>query len=233
MVDQHEASRRRRIVAQGLKPHVSAATLQAAVKLCDKEFQGDGVFSVQRFLDRLAQLDTDVSAHKGVLFKSLINLRQVDPTQLGPDPLEGNGVRPPSTREMTISAMASANGKAAVAAGWSRMFQMLLKTYIGLLRNQDESRLASLATSLTESLDELKLSASSVLGLRSWIGSKFGTILNAVPMNIDEMQRLLHAIYVWCCEEFGPVASDRMMGRALKECESLPEAAHYPPQTFM
>jgi hypothetical protein len=107
-----------------------------------------------------------------------------------------------------------------------------MKQLVGQIRSQAENRLSNLVMHLTAELPGLKLSLNATRDVRIWVGGRFADNLHAETMNLTEMQAFLHSIYIWCCEEFGPVNCDRLFGRVLKEIENHPDAVNHPPQAF-
>jgi hypothetical protein len=49
----------------------------------------------------------------------------------------------------------------------------------------------------------------------------------------DKLHAGLHAMYVWACEEVGPVLADKLFARAVKAVEVQAGAAQYPPQALL
>lgn len=52
-------------------------------------------------------------------------------------------------------------------------------------------------------------------------------------MSSSEYPAIAHLLYVAACEALGPVAADRLLSRAVKQAEALPEAASFPPQRLL
>lgn len=52
-------------------------------------------------------------------------------------------------------------------------------------------------------------------------------------MASSEYPAVAHLLYVATCEALGPVAADRLLSRAVRQAEALPEAASFPPQRLL
>ncbi len=49
----------------------------------------------------------------------------------------------------------------------------------------------------------------------------------------SQMSTVINGLYVWTCEELGPVAADPLFGSAVRSTEEMPEAANFSPRQFL
>lgn len=48
-----------------------------------------------------------------------------------------------------------------------------------------------------------------------------------------QLSEFVHEIYIWCCEEVGPVDTDKMFGAATRAAEELPESGRFSPRQLL
>ncbi len=239
MLDPLEASRRRRIVYHGLRGRLTDPEVAAAVRLCDREFTAEPVFSVQKFVARLAQV-VGPARNTGELFASLTRLRMVANTDaIGPDPSAGEardaGHARQDTGRGTRDTGSNGNGHgrpvAASSEGWPEVFAAVVEEVArGLTRVNPRVADAAFAF-LGERLPRLKLTPGGQAEVAAWAANRTAafTARTAKP----DMHAVIHALYVWTCQEVGPIDADKLFARAVREADRVPSAAQCPPQGLL
>jgi hypothetical protein len=228
MTTAHDLTHRRRIVAHGLRGLLPDATVRRAARLCDDEFGRDPSFSVVKFLGLLSATDAAAAAARAALFASLQRARLLPPDQLAPDPLgdapAGLAATPPPA---PLPRPVAAGG----GAGWYGVFNALLDGLTTALARIDPALPGRARAHLGAAVGGLGLAAPAAREAAAWVTT--GQPAFGPPVTRREMHQVAHALYTWACEEFGPVATDRLFAAAVKSAEAHPAAGTCPPQALL
>lgn len=228
-VDREEQLRRQRIVTHCLRPHLSATELTAALDIWEKDYSHKRDFAWGQYLtvvdvnlDDERKLAIRMLFH-GAMFKSLQDFGE-EPPEPFPDKSIG-------AKDMTV-ATSSSEKLAAALAGFNAIIGGVVEQ-VG--RQKDGGTVGRLRNSLKVKLPSLPLAAQNTRQILEWcdtwdhgrpVPCKTGIV-------ISEMSTIIHSVYTWACEEYGPVMTDRLFGQALREAENIPEANTFAPRKLL
>ncbi|VTT97773.1 Uncharacterized protein OS=Candidatus Entotheonella sp. TSY1 GN=ETSY1_39595 PE=4 SV=1 [Gemmataceae bacterium] len=234
MTPQQEASRRRRIVYHAARNRLPDEMVSAAVKLCDREFQALPVFSVQKFISRLTEA-VGPPPKPGELFTAMNRLRVVaDLDAIGPDPVGGAA---PATTAPPAPEPAPRFRPAAPASGsgridsWAAAFTALMNGVLGELRHLGPDLPDAARAGVALRVQKADLGPQGYAELNAWADGQVAAFTDR--LSTKDMHAGLHELYLWVCEELGPVECDRVFGAVLREVSALPGAAQFPPRSLM
>jgi len=252
-LQQNEASRRRRLVYHGIRPHLGEETARKAVELCESEFPPSEPFSVRRLLEKAGTTNPEVPKRFGELFTALITLQTKDGDDIGPDPGSpasaapapnpvrptGSIARPPAVipRPAPVSTPAQPRAMPAIAtpkpalSGWGVVFSKLVEQIDTQLIALSPANSGKLRSFLRDAVPKVSLSSVAREEMLRWCGNPKHLV--GPGLTPDEMHKLLHQMYLWTLEAVGPVDADKLFGRAIRECERLPEATLFPPRSLL
>ena len=157
------------------------------------------------------------------MFKSLQDLGEEPPDPF-PDKLIG-------AKDMAVATSSSEKIPAALA-GFNAIIGGLVEQ-VG--RQKDEGTVGRLRNSLKVRLPSLRLGAQNTRQILEWCDSwdHGRPVPCKTGIGISEMSTIIHSIYTWACEEYGPVLTDRLFGQALREAENIPEAHTFAPRKLL
>ncbi|MCE9563670.1 MAG: hypothetical protein K8U57_16640 [Planctomycetes bacterium] len=234
MVTPQEASRRRRIVYHASRTRLPDDMVNAAVKLCDREFQAIPVFSVQKFLTRLTET-VGPPPKPGELFAAMNRLRVLaDLDEIGPDPAAPAPTRGGAEALVTAPTRARTTQAPAPEAridSWASAFGALLAGLLAELRRLGPDLPAAARAGVAMRLQKVDLDPGSYAELNAWADEKSNTFTSRITP--ADMHTALHAAYVWVCEELGPVETDRLFGAVIRDVSQFPGAVQFPPRNLM
>ncbi len=208
--------------------------VNAAVKLCDREFQAIPVFSVQKFLSRLTET-VGAPPKPGELFAAMNRLRVLaDLDAIGPDP-----VAPlPAKVQQEYAAAVPARGMTTQALApdaridsWASAFTAFLAGLLSELRRLGPDLPAAARAGVAMRLQKVDLGPGGYAELNAWADDKSDVFTNRITS--ADMHTGLHAFYIWVCEELGPVETDRLFGAVIRDVSQLPGAAQFPPRNLL
>jgi|GEM_PF-6065881 len=241
-LQQNEASRRRRLVYHGIRPHLGEKTARKAVALCESEFPPSEPFSVRRLLEKVGTVDPEVPKRFGELFTALITLQTKDGDAIGPDPgspatpassparPSGSVARPAAVAPRPAAAPVTAVARPAMT-GWAVVFSKLVGEVDGQLIALSPVNAGRLRAFVQAAIPKVGLSTSARDEMVRWCGNLRHVV--GPGLTADEMHKILHQMYLWTLDAIGPVDADRLFGRAIRESERLPEAALFPPRSLL
>ncbi|WP_439630695.1 hypothetical protein [Gemmata sp.] len=235
MTTQQEASRRRRIVYHAARNRLPDDMVSAAVRLCDREFQALPVFSVQKFISRLTEA-VGPPPKPGELFTAMNRLRVVtDLDAIGPDPVGGAAPGAPQQPAHEPAAPPRFRPAAPAASGridsWAAAFTAFMNGIVGELRHLGPDLPAAARAGVALRLQKADLGPNGYAELNAWADGQAAAFTDR--LSIKDMHAGLHELYLWACEELGPVETDRVFGAVLREVSQLPGAAQFPPRSLM
>jgi len=113
--------------------------------------------------------------------------------------------------------------------GWAETFNRLLNALIASLNQIAPAAAARALECLNHGLPGLK--PTTLMHLDEFV--RYGTANFTNETNKTEMQAIFHSIYLWLCEEYGPVTADRLCQRAIRTTESEANSLNYPPRALL
>ncbi|MBA4191897.1 MAG: hypothetical protein C0467_28290 [Planctomycetaceae bacterium] len=235
MVTPQEASRRRRIVYHASRSRLPDEMVNAAVKLCDREFQAIPVFSIQKFLTRLTEA-VGTPPKPGELFAAMNRLRVItDLDEIGPDPV---GPLPVAKVQTAVAEPSPTRGRPSEPPSrdsridsWPASFTALLSGLLAELQHLGPDMPAAARAGFALQLQKVDLSPAGYAELNSWADEKLCTFTNRITS--ADMHAGVHALYVWSCEELGPIETDRLFSAVIRDVSQYPGAAQFPPRNLL
>lgn len=202
---------RREVVARALEEFLEAPQSEQAIALYDVEFADQKSLSVTAFVGRL-----DDSISLGAARKKLYLHLSKATRDLGSS---GSGA----------SASDSAS-EGSSAAG--TVFAFLMRELVSAWKSRDASSIQGLSKHVNDELATLGMSGSAERQARRWAASLETESIGDSGSD-DDMRRLLQSVYVWSCEWFGPVDTDRIVAEAVRSAERVPAASQFSPRKFL
>lgn len=149
--------------------------------------------------------------------------------------LAGNGAGAPRSAGLGRSAaatpaalMRAAPARAASAVVFSRVVGQIVEE----LRRRSGA-LAEFTEALIDTADSTDLPNNLRDALVTWVQSHFSEDACPDEFPVGGLRQCLNAIYIAMCEVLGPVATDRVLSKAIHAAEELPEAASFAPKQLL
>ena len=104
-----------------------------------------------------------------------------------------------------------------------------------MLRLKEKVSIIDLHDDLESELRGLKLSSNALIEIELWRSS----LMKAMPeetvivIELPDIKLFIHYIYIWTCEEAGPMFADQIFTEAIRVAEMLPESGKCHPKSFL
>ncbi|MGL6074979.1 MAG: hypothetical protein ACRC8S_12535 [Fimbriiglobus sp.] len=214
MPSEMELSLRRRMVYHGIRSFLPDQTARWAVKILDAEFQNENTFSVVSFLNRLTELDRKLRDEQSQLHRAITTYFGQAADAIGPDPIAAvnplTETPPPTTNAVS---------------GWHSVFNVFINHLVSSTRQIKPKAIEEMLKSLGKAKIS-GLSASTAADLT--IFSQTCRPNFRVSATRQELHCIFHSVYLFYCEEFGPVLTDKFVQRAIRGTQHLPESLQFP-----
>ena len=107
----------------------------------------------------------------------------------------------------------------------------MLRSLIAQAVREDLNCEKEIKEAIAESVSNLGVNAATLGTFRQWLDQS-SEILDS-GLGESDMQNVVHGLYIFLCEYFGPVTCDQMVARSMREVRQLPQAPHYPPNNLL
>lgn len=209
-------SYRRRGIYYGLCALLPKKTALTAVKIWQSEFSDKPVYALQPFITRLGK-EFDIDIPRNMIQRTLINALNMEVSQLPPDPLGNEDI----DRPYLVASKETL-----------RVFSHLLSAVISIADNHDTTSVLNIRNGFSESLKQLD-TRPQLHDQLMLIFSEPGKDMLIGDLSVNQMQEILHLLYVQMCEYLGPINTDRIISEAISLTEALPESSICPPRSFL
>jgi len=227
-VDQQEQLRRQRIVTHCLRPHLSPAELTAALKVWEKDYGHNRDFAWAQYL---GVVETNLDDERKLAIRILFQENMFKSLQdLGQEPPEHFSDKSIGAKD-TPFATSDLEKLAAALAG----FNAIIGGVVEQVSRQKGGAVGRLRSSLKVNLPSLLGGAQKARQISEWCDT-WGhgrPVPCKTSIVISEMSTIIHSIYTWSCEEYGPVATDRLFGQVIREAENISESSTFSPRKLL
>lgn len=227
LLDETEASRRRRAIYQALIRYLPETKVINALQTWERSFADGPAFALRGFVDQICNTEA-LRELRSAIHRSLVHCMSLELRDLGPEP------RPPA-RATTQAAVpadtpTSTNGAAPPPVA-TAIFACLVGAFLDDLSRISPEYNIKIRGHLLDRLRPMGQSPAAGNQLIRWLTQKNAPLTVAIPT--ADMRDLLHFAYVMACEYYGPTVADKALSAAVKTAESLPQARHFPPRTLL
>ncbi|WP_455221663.1 hypothetical protein, partial [Kaarinaea lacus] len=102
------------------------------------------------------------------------------------------------------------------------VFQRMLETLLNQIKRENSVAHEKLLRSLRSEILGKDLEANRILELTNWLQKKTDAMQLIYPESF--MSSFINEIYIFCCNEFGPIKSDKMLANTIEDANGLEEA---------
>jgi hypothetical protein len=220
---------RRRIIYSALVSHLSKDRLLEALWLWEQKYSRSDGSELRNFVTEISD-DKDSPEFKNNVYKSITKITFFTINQdLLQDPYDAmvqykrncNGTfKYSSPSEIKISTSPS-----------TVIFQHLVDNIFAPIKKEHDVDVQMVIHQLMRNLLDKELGAENKIELREWLGGKVASL----KLSYDEkfMSSFINEIYVLCCQQFGPVGTDKWLARSVSMTAKLKEAKLYPPEKLL
>lgn len=213
------ADLRRSSLLGALTTLLSAQELALAMSIYDQEFAHQQFFLAAKYLERLS-LSVGLGDRQRRVFASLNSALAHtafvrEPRAASPRALEGGA-------EQSVLQLSPA--LVVFGALCERVTQRLLGIY--------PATQSGWPAALRAHIGEMRVDDAVSQQLRHWADDPFDRRLQ-VNLNEQTLSELVHVLYLWSCDEIGPVKTDQIFAYIVRELEQMPEAAQFSPRRLM
>lgn len=213
------ADLRRSSVLGALSGFLNAQELALAMSIYDQEFAHQQFFLAAKYLERLA-LSVGLGDRQRRVFASLNSA--LTHTAFVRDPRPASPSEPASS--VALAAVQLSPALLVFGALCERVSQRLLGLY--------PATQIGWPAALREHIAQMRVDDAVSQQLRHWADDPFERRLQ-VNLNEQTLSELVHALYLWSCDEIGPVKTDQIFSHIVRELEQMPEAAQFSPRRLM
>lgn len=206
--------KRRDAVVNALTAILDEAAVEQAITVYDVEFADQQTLSVAGLVGRLDSV-LSLGPKRKLVYKQLTTA------------VQGGGG---SAAEASTPQAAEAASGGVSDAG--TVFGFLVREIVSRCKHRDASSVQGLSRHVASMIPQLQLSAAAEQDVRAWVRDPEKTALGSQGTD-EEMKRVFQGIYMWSCDWFGPVDTDRMFAEGVRNAEQLPAAGSYSPRKFL
>lgn len=207
------------------EPHV-----QSALALWDRRYAAGKPYALIEYVNELAAALTLPTRQRHelrmALYRALL-ARGIDPTLNAPARAPAGPVPAQGAKTATATATATPGGNAAF-----RVFRCVAQALFHGVRADGLGGARMFENALRRQTDAHGLTPAGRQALLRWAAEEDDDGYFQ-RMSSSEYPAVAHLLYVAACEALGPVAADRLLSRAVKQAEALPEAASFAPQRLL
>ena len=220
---------RRRIVYSALAQYFRTERLLEALWLWEQEYGTTNSLEIRKFVSAIVNGE-DSAELKSNIYKSLTKATyfSID-TELLPDPYEemqryreriGNSFKYTSSYVNNIPVSFA-----------TVVFEQVLKTFLTQIRRKSTVDYESILRRFKVSLSKLDGEATCKLEVRNWLDNK----TSALKLHYSEnfMRNLVNDLYVICCEQYGPITSDKILAASIENASEIDEARFFDPKRLL
>ncbi|MEM9827588.1 MAG: hypothetical protein AAF958_13435 [Planctomycetota bacterium] len=226
-VNDQERSLRRRIVFKAMNGNATPAAIQTAIRTLDNEFGEVENLRFNQLIDRLRDRLDSAEANLSKVLGNIMTLRTKSADEIGPDPLRSQAAGAASKRTGSAAGLAATRRE-----GLADVFGTLVESVVSSLRHRGDNSHQSFLDEWTKCSDVQALAGRVVGPLTDWAADPQPDAFRPVG-TVDHFRILVHAMYLWLCEKFGPVDADRMLNQGVRAAEGLPAAVTNPPRQLL
>lgn len=220
---------RRRIVYSALAQYFRTERLLEALWLWEQEYGTTNSLEIRKFVSEIVNGE-DSAELKSNIYKSLTRATYFSVnTELLPDPYEemqryreslGNAFKYTSSQVNNIPVSFA-----------TVVFEQVLKTFLAQIRRKGSVDYEGILRRLRASLPEMDGEATCKLELRNWLDNK----ASALKLHYSEnfMRTLVNDLYVICCEQYGPIISDKILAASIGNASEIEEARFFDPKRLL
>ena len=213
------ADLRRSSVLDALTTLLSAYELALAMSIYDQEFAHQQFFLAAKYLERLS-LSVGLGDRQRRVFASLNTA--LTHTAFVREPRAASLREPAgSTGQTTVQLLPALLVFGALC---ERVSQRLLGLY--------PATRSGWPAALRAHIEEMRVDEAVSEQLRHWADDPFERRLQ-VNLNEQILSELVHVLYLWSCNEIGPVKTDQIFAHIIRELQQMPEAAQFSPRRLM
>ncbi len=211
-VTTEERSLRRRLIYNAMPADTSIEIVQQCIDILENEFGETPDIRYSQLVKRLGE-SIGSSINFGPVLGRIMMLRNKTPDDIGPDP--GVAAKP---------ATVSLDSKGVV-------FACLFNAICHQVSSRGATRILELKKHFASAASGLDLSTDCKESLAGW------TIGDAAEVSfsgeVADLQRIVNSAFVWMCNKFGPVETDKILHRAIHVAEQIPESFEFSPKELM
>ena len=111
------------------------------------------------------------------------------------------------------------------------VFNQVLKTFLTQIRRKSAVNYESILRQFKISLSKLDGEPTCKLEVKNWLDRK----TSELKLHYSEyfMRNLINELYVICCEQLGPVISDKLLAASIENASDIDEARFFDPKRLL
>jgi len=220
---------RRRLIYSALARHLKHDRLLEALWLWEQKYALTSGLELRKFVSDIV-LENDSPEFKSKLYKSLTKVTYFPgDVELLPDPYDA-----------MHQYRQQCNGAFKYIAPFDNqlskpfstiVFQRMLETLLTQIKRENSIAHEKLRQSLRSAILRLDMEANLKLELTNWLQKNSDEMQLIYPEKF--MSAFINEIYVYCCNEFGPIKSDKILANSIEDANGLEEARFFNPKRLL
>lgn len=220
---------RRRIIYSALARYFREDRLLEALWLWEQKYGTTNSLEVRKFVSEIVNGE-DSAELKSNIYKSLTKATYFSiESELLPDPYEemqryrdsiGNSFKYTNSHDNNISISFA-----------TVVFEQVLRTFLTQIKHNSSINYERFLRQFRARLSKLDGEATHKLEVRNWLDNK----TSALKLHYTEnfMRNLINELYVICCEQHGPVISDKLLAASIENASGIDEARFFDPKRLL
>lgn len=220
---------RRRIIYSALARYLREDRLFEALWLWEQKYATTNSLEIRKFVSEIIHGD-DSSDLRSKIYKSLTKATyfSID-SDLLPDPykeMQKYRDRIKGSFKYIDTSLSTISVPFATV-----VFEQVLKSFLLQLQRKNAVNFEKILFALQGNLAGLNGEATHKLELKNWLNKK--TALLKLAYSEAFMRDVVNELYVICCEQHGPVISDKMLSTSIDNASGLDEARFFDPRKLL
>lgn len=220
---------RRRIVYSALARYFKEDRLFEALWLWEQKYATTNSLEIRKFVSEIINGD-DSAELKSKVYKSLTKATYFTvESDLLPDPYEAMQKYRESISDSFKYISSHINNIRVSFA--TIVFEQVLRSFLEQLKRKNAVNFENILHQLAMKLSALEGEATHKLELKNWLTNK----TSSLKLHYSEvfMRELINELYIICCEQHGPIISDKLLSASIENASDISEARFFDPKRLL
>lgn len=222
-------SERRRIVYSALARYFREDRLLEALWLWEQNYGTTNSLEIRKYVSEIVN-GNDSDDLKSNIYKSLTKATyfSID-SELLPDPYEEMQRYRESVGNAFKYTHSQVNNIPVSFA--TVVFEQVLRTFLAQIKRNSSINYESILRRFRIALSQLDGEATHKLEVKNWLDGKTSSLKLHYSENF--MRNLINELYVICCEQNGPIVSDKLLAASIENASGISESRFFDPRRLL
>ena len=212
-VSAEERSLRRRLVYNAMPESASMEVINRSIEILENEFGDEPQIKYSQLIKRLSEaIDSNVKF--GQVLRKIMIMRRKSPEEIGQDP----GVQESNKLSVKLTPQ-------------DIVFNAMFSSIARQVRQRGKAYQTDFPKWINSNAGSWKLTSACESAIEEWSSSPESS--SQLSGSVEQLQKIVNQCFVWMCNKFGPVDTDKILHQAIQAADRIPEAIEFPPKKLM